>query len=101
MGIQAEYNKDRSIILIDQKEWIGIQAAAFNNLIQESINKVSKNISIDLSKVQFISSLGIGLLVRAYTTCKKRNIQFNLQGVNNNIMKVLNQVKLNQIFNIA
>jgi len=100
MGMQAVYNKNSSIILIEQKEWIGIQAERFNDLIQESINKLSKNISIDLSKVQFISSLGIGLLVRAYTTCKKRNINFNLQGVNNNIMKVLNQVKLAGIFNI-
>ena len=101
MGMQAVYNQNRSVILIDQKEWIGIQAEAFNNLIQESIDKLSKNISIDLSKVQFISSLGIGLLVRAYTTCKKRNIQFNLQGVNSQIIKVLNQVKLSQVFTIA
>ena len=101
MGMQAVYNQNRSVIFIDQKEWIGIQAEAFNNLIQESINKLSKNISIDLSKVQFISSLGIGLLVQAYTTCKKRNIQFNLQGVNSQIIKVLNQVKLSQVFTIA
>jgi anti-anti-sigma factor len=101
MGIQAEYNKDGSIIFVDQKEWIGIQAAAFNDLIQESINRVSKNISVDLSKVQFISSLGIGLLVHAYTTCMKRNIKFNLQGVNAHIMKVLYQVKLAEIFNIV
>ncbi len=101
MGIQAEYNKDGSIIIVDQKEWIGIQAAAFNDLIQESINRVSKNISVDLSKVQFISSLGIGLLVHAYTTCTKKNIKFNLQGVNDHIMKVLYQVKLAEIFNIA
>ena len=101
MGMQAVYNKNSSIILIEQKEWIGIQAERFNDLIQESINKLSKNISIDLSKVQFISSLGIGLLVRAYTTCKKRNINFNLQGVNDHIMKVLRQVKLTQIFNIV
>lgn len=101
MGMQAIYNDNGSVIFIDQKEWIGIQAEVFNNLIQDSINKLSKNISIDLSKVQFISSLGIGILVRAYTTCSKKNIKFNLQGVNNHIMKVLNQVKLTQIFNIS
>jgi anti-anti-sigma factor len=101
MGIQAVYKVDNSIILIDQKELIGLQAETFNHLIQESVDKVCKKISIDLSKVQFISSLGIGLLVRAYTTCKKRNIQFNLQGVNSQIVKVLNQVKLAEIFNIV
>ena len=81
MSYQAVYSEDRSVILIDQKELIGLQSEAFNNLVQESIDKLSKIISIDLSKVQFISSLGIGLLVHAYTTCMKRNIKFNLQGV--------------------
>ena len=101
MGYQAEFSGDRSVILVDQKELIGLQPESFNNLVQESIDKLSKIISIDLSKVQFISSLGIGLLVRAYTTCSKRNIKFNLEGANSQIVKVLNQVKLTQIFNIT
>jgi anti-anti-sigma factor len=97
MGIEAVYSKDKSTILVNQNELIGIQAEVFNNLVQELINKESKNITVDLSKVQFISSLGIGLLVHAYTTSMKRNIKFNLQGVNNHIMKVLKQVKLAEI----
>ena len=101
MGYQAVFGEDRSVILIDQKELIGLQPEAFNNLVQESIEKVTKNISVDLSEVKFISSLGIGLLVHAYTTCSKRNIGFNLKGVNSHILKVLNQVKLTQVFTIA
>ena len=101
MGYQAVYSNGRSVIHIDQKELIGLQPAEFNNLIQESIEKVSKNISVDLSKVQFISSLGIGLLVHAYTTCMKRNIKFNLQGVNAHIKDMLNRVKLTKVFNIV
>ena len=101
MGYKAVYNEDKSVIIVNQNELIGLHSAEFNNLIQESIDKVRKNISVDLSKVQFISSMGIGLLVHAYTTCAKKNIDFNLQGVNDHIMKVLNQVKLTQIFNIV
>ena len=100
MGYKAVYNEDKSIIIVNQNELIGLHSA-FNNLIQESIDKVSNNISVDLSKVQFISSMGIGLLVHAYTTCTKKNINFNLQGVNDHIMKVLSQVKLTQLFNIV
>ena len=101
MSYQAVYSEDISVILIDQKELIGLQPEAFNNLVQESIDKLIKIISIDLSKVQFISSLGIGLLVHAYTTCMKRNIKFNLQGINAHIKDMLNKVKLAQVFNIA
>jgi len=36
MSYQAVYSEDRSILLIDQKELIGLQPEEFNNLVQES-----------------------------------------------------------------
>ena len=98
MEIKTQHSQDNSVIIIDNDKLIGNENEIFQKAVQESIDTGSKNISIDLSKVQFISSLGIGLLVRAYTTCKKRNIQFNLHGVNNHIMKVFKQVNLTGIF---
>lgn len=101
MGIKAEHNQDKSLIIIDQNKLIGTEAETFHDLIQESIDKGSKNISVDLSKVEFMSSWGIGLLVHAYTTCSKKNIQFNLQGVNDQVMNLLNQIKLTELFTIV
>lgn len=101
MGINVEYNRDKSVIHIDQNKLIGTEAETFHNLVQESIDKGSRNIAVDLSKVEFMSSWGIGLLVHAYTTCSKKNISFNLQGVNDQIMNLLNQIKLTELFNIV
>ncbi len=100
MGIHAEHNKDNSVIFIDENKLIGTEAETFHNLVQESVDKGSKNISVDLSKVEFMSSWGIGLLVHAYTTCSKKNIKFNLQGVNDQIVNLLNQIKLTELFDI-
>ena len=100
MGIKAEHKQDKSIIIIDQNKLIGTEAETFHKLIQESIDKGSKNITVDLSQVEFISSWGIGLLVHAYTTCLKKNIRFNLQGVNDQVMNLLNQIKLTELFTI-
>ncbi len=100
MGIHAQHNQDKSIIIIDDNKLIGAEAETFHNLVQDAIDKGSKNISIDLSKVEFISSWGIGLLVHAYTTCFNKNVKFGLQGVNSQVMNLLNQIKLTELFNI-
>lgn len=100
MGIQVEHNQDKSIILIEQNKLVGTEAETFHDLIQESVDKGSQSISVDLSKVEFMSSWGIGLLVHAYTTCSKKNIKFSLQGVNDQIMNLLQQIKLTELFNI-
>lgn len=100
MGLHAEHNQNKSIIIIDQNKLIGSEAETFHNLVQESIDKGSKNVTVDLSKVEFMSSWGIGLLVHTYTTCSKKNISFNLRGVNDQIMNLLNQIKLTELFNI-
>lgn len=100
MSIHAEYNQDNSIIIIDQNKLVGNEAEEFHNLVQESVDKGSKSISVDLSKVEFMSSWGIGLLVHAYTTCSKKNIRFNLKNVNEQVMNLLNQIKLTELFNI-
>jgi len=92
---------DKSIITVDNNKLIGIEGETFQNLVQGSIEKGSKNVTVDLSKVDYISSWGIGLLVHAYTTCHNRNVKFTLEGVNPQVMNVLSQLKLTTLFNIV
>jgi len=100
MEIRAEHNQDSSTIYIEKNKLIGVESEPFQNLVQESIDKGSKNLSVDLSKVEYVSSWGVGLLVHAYTTCHNKNINFNLKGVHQHVMNVLSQLKLTEVFNI-
>ena len=101
MDIHAEHFPDKSVIVIDKNKLIGIENELFQNIVQESIDKGSKDITVDLSNVEYIASWGVGLLVHAYTSCNNRNIKFNIKGVSGNVMSVLHQLKLNEIFNIV
>jgi anti-sigma B factor antagonist len=101
MEIYVKHNEDKSTIVIDKNKLIGIENETLHNLIQDSVDKGSKNISIDLSKVEYISSWGIGLLVHAYTTCHNKNINFSISGVNQQVANILNQLKLTTLFNIV
>ena len=100
MEIRVEHSQGSSKIIVDKNQLIGIESEKFQRLVQDSIDKGSKKITIDLSKVEFISSWGIGLLVHAYTSCMNRNINFNIEGVNAQVLNVLNQLKLTELFNI-
>ena len=59
MGIHAEYYPDKSIIIIDNNHFVGVENKTFQSLVQDSINKGSKTITVNLSKVEYIASLGI------------------------------------------
>ena len=100
MEMHAEHYPDKSVIIIDKNKLIGTENETFQNIVQDSIDKGSKNISVDLSKVSYITSWGIGSLVHAYTTCTNKNTGFNLEGVNDNVMNVLHQLKLDKLFTI-
>ncbi len=100
MEISAEHKQDKSVITIEKNKLIGVESEEFQKLVQESIDKGSKEITIDLAKVEYISSWGIGLLVHAYTSCHNKNLKFNLTHVNQQVMNVLSQLKLTTLFNI-
>ena len=94
------YSPDKSLIVVEKNKLLGAENGELQSLVQESIEKGSKNIVIDLSKVEYIASWGVGILVYAYTTCNNKGIQFNLKGINENVMNILDQLKLNKLFNI-
>jgi anti-anti-sigma factor len=99
MEMHAEHSKDISTIIIDKDLFLGFEHETFHNLIQESITKGSKKIFIDLANVKFIASLGIGCIIRAYTTCTNKNILFTIKNANENIMKVFRHLKLAEVLN--
>jgi anti-anti-sigma factor len=101
MEINAKHFGDKSIITIDKNKFIGVEGETFQNLVNNSIDRGSKNISIDLSKVNYISSSGVELLMHAYKACSKKNVGFDIEGANNLVKDVLSNLKLSKIFNIS
>lgn len=101
METHIETSDDTSIIIIDENHLLGNENEKFQNLIQNSIVQGSKNISVDLSRVQFISSWGIEGFLHAYKICKNKNVNFCLKNVNANIINVLSTLRLTHIINIT
>ena len=100
MEIYAEHYPDKSVLVIDKNKLIGIENEEFQNMVQECIDKSCKSISVDLSKVDYVASWGIGILVYAYTTCTNKQIGFGVENATENVMRVLHQLKLDKLFTI-
>ncbi len=101
MDIHTEQDQDKSVIIIDKHKLIGVESETFQKQVQGALDNGSKEISVDLRNVEYISSWGIGLLVHAYTSCHNKNVKFSLKSVNSQVMNVLSQLKLTTLFNIT
>jgi len=100
MEFHIEQEQDKSVIIIDKSKIIGPEAGGIQNAVLDLIEKEARIIVLDLSKVEYISSYGIGMLIYAHTTCTKRNIEFQVVGVNEKVLEILRIVHLDKIFNL-
>jgi len=101
METHIDTSDGTSIIIIDEKQLLGIENETFQTLVQHSIEQGIKNISVDLSNVKFISSWGIEGFLHAYKTCTNNNVNFSLKNVNEIIMHELSILKLTDIIHIT
>lgn len=100
MDIKIEQRGDKSVVILDKNLNIGSDAAKVQNTVLDLIQNGSSNIAADLSKLDYITSWGIGILIYAYTTCVNRNVEFSLLGVHDKVHSILKKVKVDKIFNI-
>ena len=75
MNIKTEKINDVVVIRLYGKLVIGEPVEKFRNVLDSLIKEGNKKFVIDLSKVDYMDSTGLGELVRAYTTSANQVIQ--------------------------
>jgi len=100
MQTHVENYHDTSMIVIDENELLGLDKDVFQRMVLNSIEAGCKNISVDLSNVKIISSIGIEGFLHAYKTCTNNNVNFSLKNVSKMVLNELSILKLNKVFNI-
>jgi anti-sigma B factor antagonist len=73
---------------------------AMHHAIREALNNNRKKIILDLKNVNWISSLGVGAIMRSMTTAKNNGGDLRLASVSNKIRNIFSITKLDTIFNI-
>lgn len=76
----------------------GSLAERINQTLENFINQGKKNIVMDLSRVTFMNSSGMGILISSFSKLKNNGGSLKLANVTNKIEGILSNTKLNLIF---
>ena len=87
------------ILDLDGKLTGGPDAETFRNIFKNLISEGKKNIIVNLEKVSWINSTGLGILISGYTSVRKGGGDLILTNVGDRIESILYVTKLNLLFN--
>lgn len=76
----------------------GPEAETFRNIFKELVNNDKMNIIVNLKKVDWINSTGLGILISGYTSVRKAGGDLVLCNVGDRIDSILYVTKLNLLF---
>ena len=100
MKIQQKEVSGAAVLELNGKLTGGPEAETFRNLFKTLVEEGKKNIIINLKKVDWINSTGLGILISGYTSVRKAGGDLVLCNVGDRIDSILYVTKLNLLFQV-
>lgn len=100
-GISVKQTDEYIDVQIEETIFNVDLARQFKKCVIDNLIKGIKKVKLDLSEVQLLDSIAVGMLVHAQTICTQEEVDFSIVNVNKEIMKLIAQVKLDKILNIT
>jgi anti-sigma B factor antagonist len=98
MGFNVSERYNCVVIAFKGNVMGGPDAVSLNEKLHELIEKDQKNIVIDLSKVKFMNSSGLGMLIGGLTTMRKAGGDLRICNAGDKIESLLIVTKLITVF---
>lgn len=98
--MKLTHREENGIVVIEPKGKImgGPESTELHDLLHDLIEKGRKSVVIDLSRVDWMNSTGLGLLISGLTTLRKAEGDLKLAKVTDKIQSLLTITKLVTIF---
>jgi anti-sigma B factor antagonist len=94
-----ERKRDGVVILeMSGKLMGGPDASAFNDILKTILHEGGRNVLIDLARVSWVNSTGLGILISGYSTMKKSGGELKLLHVSDRIESIFMVSKLHTVF---
>jgi anti-sigma B factor antagonist len=92
--------EENGVVIIEPKGKImgGPESTELHDLLHELIDQGKNSVVIDLSKVDWMNSTGLGLMISGLTTLRKSGGELKLANVTDKIQSLLTITKLVTIF---
>jgi anti-sigma B factor antagonist len=103
MAVKTTTLQSGQIGIIDVKGSLvgGEETDELRNAVADFVEQGTKKLIIDLSKVTYLNSTAIGVLVSAHTTFSKNGGHVKVCGINKNINNIFVITKLTLVFDVA
>ncbi len=98
MKYKREDKGEVSILRLEGKLMGGPDADEFKRVVKELVADDRKAVLVDMGKVSWVNSTGLGILISNYTTVKNSGGTLKLVGVNQRIDQIFMVTKLHTIF---
>ena len=91
---------ENGIVIMEPKGKImgGPDATLLHDKLHEYLENEQRQIVIDLSKVEWMNSTGLGILISSYTSLRNHNGSLKLANVTDKIQSLLTITKLVTVF---
>ncbi|MCK5126120.1 MAG: STAS domain-containing protein [candidate division Zixibacteria bacterium] len=98
--MKLKHREENGVVIIEPKGKImgGPESTALHDLLHDLIEQGKIKVVIDLSKVDWMNSTGLGLLISGLTTLKKAEGELKLTNVTDKIKSLLAITKLVTVF---
>jgi anti-sigma B factor antagonist len=98
--MKISHREENGVMIIEPKGKImgGPESTELHDLLHELIEQDKKSVVIDLGKVDWMNSTGLGLLISGLTTLRKSGGELKLANVTDKIQSLLTITKLVTIF---
>ena len=98
MKIQQKEQYGAVILELNGKLTGGPESETFRNIFKTLIDEDKKNVIVNLRKVDWINSTGLGILISGYTSLRNAGGDLVLCNVGDRIDSILYVTKLNLLF---
>ena len=100
MKVKRRDVKDAVVLDVKGQLTGGPEAETFRELFRSIVGEGKKNVIVNLKDVDWISSTGIGIMIRGYKTIREADGHFILVHVGERTKQIFNVLRLYDIFKI-
>ena len=100
MEVKEQLHGDVGVISIEGNLKGGHEVLSLHTTIKKYLDNKTEKIVVDLKGVEWMGSVGIGILICCLTAVKNAGGDLRLSGLNTKVHKLLQMTKLEKIFDI-
>ncbi len=100
MNITTRNHQDITILLPEGKITLGDGDQELGEAVRQALEKGARKIVLNLEKVTYMDSSGVGELVGCYTSIKNRGGELRICGMNARIFNLITMTSLHSVFDV-